>query len=40
MAAGSVQGRWRWEQRAMKMVQRVATVGASRERRCQKASAE
>jgi hypothetical protein len=40
MAAGAVQGRVRWEQRAMKRVQSVATVGASSERRCQRASGE
>jgi hypothetical protein len=39
MAARAVQGRMRWEQRAMKIVQSVATVGASRERRCQRARA-
>jgi hypothetical protein len=40
MAAGSVQERARFEQRAMKTVQRAATVGASSERRCQRARAE
>jgi hypothetical protein len=40
MAMGTVVGRWRWQESAMKRVQRAATVGASRESRCQRARGE
>jgi hypothetical protein len=35
MARAEEMGRWTWLAEAMNHVQRTATVGASRERRCQ-----
>ena len=38
MAAGAAAGRRMWLERAMNQVQSAATVGASSESRCQRAS--